>query len=245
MRDAFQSTRPAWGRDLRSRSTRPNSRNFNPRALTGARPKFERRQTDGDAFQSTRPHGGATKNLDANNITTEFQSTRPHGGATGIEEAFCLPGNISIHAPRVGRDLNGFTINTSLRISIHAPRVGRDHKTNNHSIILRKFQSTRPVWGATTRHFMRPPFSPFQSTRPVWGATKHIGAVINIPYISIHAPRVGRDGKLAFFHGDAFPFQSTRPVWGATRCLPGLASSPCNFNPRAPCGARPCRQGLD
>ena len=34
-------------------------------------------------------------------------------------------------------------------------------------------------------------------------------------------------------------FQSTRPVWGATGCLAALCKVCFNFNPRAPCGARP------
>ena len=81
-----------------------------------------------------------------------------------------------------------------------------------------KFQSTRPVWGATRQvvhsdavfQNFNPHapcgarlglvqslsgYSQFQSTRPVWGAT-------------------------AYIHASASPaaFQSTRPVWGATRC---------------------------
>ena len=33
---------------------------------------------------------------------------------------------ISIHAPRVGRDIEGFEVLVLSDISIHAPRVGRD-----------------------------------------------------------------------------------------------------------------------
>ena len=60
----------------------------------------------------------------------------------------------------------------------------------------------------------------FQSTRPVWGATlgKHDSRACDT--ISIHAPRVGRDLSDArlFYNHDLF--QSTRPVWGATQaCL--------------------------
>ena len=34
-------------------------------------------------------------------------------------------------------------------ISIHAPRMGRDVKTKDYATITIEFQSTRPVWGAT------------------------------------------------------------------------------------------------
>ena len=56
----------------------------------------------------------------------------------------------------------------------------------------------------------------FQSTRPVWGATARTGTRSPRLVISIHAPRVGRDQPV-----------SLAPVL------------PKNFNPRAPCGARP------
>ena len=80
-----------------------------------------------------------------------------------------------------------------------------------------EFQSTRPVWGATSRTDCIAPCSStisihaprvgrdlpgnalkelgweFQSTRPVWGATSRLARDIVIGAISIHAPRVGRD----------------------------------------------------
>ena len=81
-----------------------------------------------------------------------------------------------------------------LGISIHAPRVGRDLDVAHSLGIAKAFQSTRPVWGATRfrrGHRQLPEISIhaprvgrdeetqklvergalFQSTRPVWGAT--------------------------------------------------------------------------
>ena len=60
----------------------------------------------------------------------------------------------------------------------------------------------------------------FQSTRPVWGATPSARQANRAKWISIHAPRVGRDN-------------------------PFLVAACCcrNFNPRAPCGARPAQSG--
>ena len=80
----------------------------------------------------------------------------------------------------------------------------------------------------------------FQSTLPVWGATKLLIDQLGLPFISIHAPRVGSDSIERFdlcpacmisIHAprvgsdhDCFlqthcakVFQSTLPVWGATR----------------------------
>ena len=114
------------------------------------------------------------------------------------------------------------------------------------------------------RRFMLMPFAPltiFQSTRPVWGATQRVNKLLRFLFISIHAPRVGRD-RSGRGHdprrGDFNPrapcgarpivwavanidslFQSTRPVWGATMGHDRLQGLRQDFNPRAPCGARP------
>ena len=60
-------------------------------------------------------------------------------------------------------------------ISIHAPRVGRD-------------PFRRPARSRGNK---------FQSTRPVWGATRDAHRAVERTPISIHAPRVGRDGRPA------------------------------------------------
>ena len=80
--------------------------------------------------------------------------------------------------------------------------------------------------------------------------------------ISIHAPHTGRDQRQTFMSTQTFLFQSTRPIRGATVHFPPTkiaakrisihaphtgrdcdsllrSPSPCNFNPRAPYGARP------
>ena len=152
-------------------------------------------------------------------------------------------------------------------ISIHAPRVGCDQRRPPTLPRRQRFQSTHPVWGATTIWSgwtqSSPDFNPrtpcgvrpmieamdeyyslFQSTHPVWGATRHFQRV-----------------------GPCFPeFQSTHPVWGATRgrgyqrqaypisihaprvgCdRPHRTASPgpSDFNPRTPCGVRLSRSGL-
>ena len=56
---------------------------------------------------------------------------------------------ISIHAPRAGRDLAPLHDAARKLISIHAPRAGRDGKPLPLPVSLEVFQSTRPVRGAT------------------------------------------------------------------------------------------------
>ena len=55
----------------------------------------------------------------------------------------------------------------------------------------------------------------FQSTRPVRGATESHQPPREQVYISIHAPRAGRD-LLLIVSRSGIRFQSTRPVRGAT-----------------------------
>ena len=79
-----------------------------------------------------------------------------------------------------------------------------------------QFQSTRPIRGATGDAFRdRVARKRFQSTRPIRGATIQVSNALHVSPISIHAPHTGRD----------------RTDSGRTyRCA--------DFNPRAPYGAR-------
>ena len=150
--------------------------------------------------------------------------------------------DISIHAPRVGRDgpeghrrwLHHYfnprapcgarpaapaEDYVTRKISIHAPRVGRDNRLATANLSAQIFQSTRPVWGATPPHGIDAEMVvKFQSTRPVWGATSFLLSRAHGFVISIHAPRVGRDELASRERKALTRFQSTRPVWGATDC---------------------------
>ena len=169
-----------------------------------------------------------------------FQSTRPVWGATAIRGARARAEAISIHAPRVGRDKGrGENLVVTLDISIHAPRVGRDCGRHHTDDRAKRFQSTRPVWGATRARLTS------ECRRRISIHAPRVGrdARWRVPacgtsWISIHAPRVGRDAacenqypagqhfnprapcgarqhrKLRLL--GALRFQSTRPVWGAT-----------------------------
>jgi len=166
---------------------------------------------------------------------------------------------VSIHAPRVGRDSISDKSNHGARcFNSRAPRGARlPSRTYRRS--SRVFQFTRPAWGATTADGIGALTNEFQFTRPAWGATSQTalrdscrrgfnsraprGArPVSLPQItsigvSIHAPRVGRDGDkghgtqwhMVSIHAprvgrDVWPsaadpdlqFQFTRPAWGAT-----------------------------
>ena len=120
---------PREGRDACFRRRKYRARDFNPRAPRGARPELVVREEADVKFQSTRPARGATR------ASPPIRAAR----------------EISIHAPREGRDIWENCYNPLFPdISIHAPREGRDflfcRRTSSPG---RTFQSTRPARGAT------------------------------------------------------------------------------------------------
>ena len=168
----FNPHAPCGARLCKMQSRRP-SKYFNPHAPCGARPYDELVAA----------------------LNAGFQSTRPVWGATALVVSMSGRVRISIHTPRVGRD-RARAIDLYKRqdfnprapcgarrspvsvqrarsaISIHAPRVGRDRMPSMFSVMFGQFQSTRPVWGATTEPDRGRVAGRFQSTRPVWGATR-------------------------------------------------------------------------
>ena len=98
------------------------------------------------------------------------------------------------------------------------------------------FQSARPVRGATRYSDSHGRKSEFQSARPVRGATHRRRESPESGYISIRAPRAGRDLLLGAASVKLCLFQSARPVRGATPVNPDRFSSPLRFQ-----SARPVR----
>ena len=146
-------------------------------------------------FQSTHPVRGATNGqtyanaqqaisihapregcdaaiIASSNTATIFQSTHPVRGATREVSRHFPDSGISIHAPREGCDQAGHPPHPNGQISIHAPREGCDLACFRTSTLMRGFQSTHPVRGATYSLY----------------------AALGIFPISIHAPREGCDG---------------------------------------------------
>ena len=105
-------------------------------------------------------------------LTNQFQSTRPVRGATPESHSGVLPLHISIHAPRAGRDQGVHQRQRQHRdFNPRAPCGARPAAGIIDSPDRWKFQSTRPVRGATPCKVRCSAFRPFQSTRPVRGAT--------------------------------------------------------------------------
>lgn len=80
-------------------------------------------------------------------------------------------------------------------LSFTAPLAGRDDWEQPESTNPYKFQSTRPLRGATASASADLIVPLFQSTHPLRGATKKATQVQPARRISIHAPLAGRDSK--------------------------------------------------
>ena len=103
----------------------------------------------GIMFQFTRPAWGATKSIDKARLCTDVSIHAPRVGRDFGGIALILQYEVSIHAPRVGRDGASGADARMSNVSIHAPRVGRDivGRVAQHGD---EFQFTRPAWGATS-----------------------------------------------------------------------------------------------
>ena len=144
---------------------------FNPRAPYGARPALKELTGDGEmSFNPRAPYGARLEHLV---VLTE-------------------PLEVSIHAPRTGRDnaamtstevfqstrpVRGATSRSRRQgslmrwVSIHAPRTGRDCWQGGRAPARSCFNPRAPYGARQSRAASPVVSSMFQSTRPVRGAT--------------------------------------------------------------------------
>ena len=190
----FDPRAPRGARLRRGRQAQRSGRYFNPRAPRGARRGRVCQGIPPGRISIHAPREGRDSRFAAHrSLITGFQSTRPARGATFPWAARNYRPAISIHAPCGARRKHPENQGVSGAISIHAPREGRDRIGLRNMENPWKFQSTRPVRGATRRTGLNVDIKGFQSTRPVRGATATHKNKSKKQRISIHAPREGRD----------------------------------------------------
>ena len=127
------------------------------------------------------------------------------------------------------------------KISTHAPLAGRDGDGGRGSDAIAYFNPRAPC-GA------RPDFGEdidncpkFQPTRPLRGATEVCGLGAVDGLISTHTPLAGRDQVRCGASCSTSRISTHAPLAGRDTSSPPRSGVQHNFNPRAPCGARPCR----
>ena len=191
--------------------------NFNPQAPCGARPPYLVTFSNQSAFQSTGPLRGPTSALGYSQTWTIFQSTGPLRGPTYRPCVCRWPGLISIHRPLAGPDVFMIVYFTDRRIfQSTGPLRGPTRSVPIRLRAYRHFNPQAPCGARLRYHPDTIRLLEFQSTGPLRGPT--CGKVV-VHCISI--------------------FQSTGPLRGPT-CKPtSICKLNCNFNPQAPCGARP------
>ena len=263
---AFQPTRPVRGATRERSRRRRRDRSFNPRAPCGARPDdglhqlhhrsgFNPRAPCGArrGFRRGRRHqlrvsthapraGRDMVSIGPSNSHDKFQPTRPVRGATPVPSP-PAPAKVRFNprAPCGARRWSARHEPESLPVSTHAPRAGRDLIARRH---LHRNTGFNPRAPCGARHA---------------GRRGHAGRQI----VSTHAPRAGRDDDLTELRGALHDVSTHAPRAGrditksvpasaiacvsthapragrdSTKKTPRLNSR--SFNPRAPCGARPC-----
>ena len=167
-------------------------------------------------------------------------------GATLPDVAVQIVRGISIHAPRAGSDLQTSHVQRLLRNFNPRSPCGERQYIERDALMLRIFQSTLPVRGATFSWRQTYSSCLFQSTLPVRGATRAVGGEIGrFRDFNPRSPCGERLGSIYNPRG-RYAFQSTLPVRGATRSGHSGCSGCSDFNPRSPCGERPAnRRGAD
>ena len=147
----FQSTRPIRGATPHGGGMCRLLANFNPRAPYGARQLVRVMPTFAPQISIHAPHtgrdGGTHYQLCLNLL---FQSTRPIRGAT-VFPSLVVKDFIYFNprAPYGARLCFRSYVHRFRDISIHAPHTGRDSASSLASGALDRFQSTRPIRGAT------------------------------------------------------------------------------------------------
>ena len=255
---------PLAGRDFWGRLHRGCLTNFNPRAPCGARPAPHFGGVFSKKFQPTRPLRGAT-NLSCGlcGKNKNFNPRAPCGARpTPTRSQCCRNGNFNPRAP-CGARQNGLQIYQSWgRFQPTRPLRGATEHRVDHLVRQLDFNprapcGARPVslWNIAPRE------DKFQPTRPLRGATA--SSVLSSCVDTDFNPRAPCGARRGVFSQrlTTARFQPTRPLRGATvipcsismtlkfqptRPLRGATVKPekrrrviDNFNPRAPCGARP------
>ena len=191
----FQSTRPIRGATPAAHASATNRADFNPRAPYGARRAFVAAHGDALEISIHAPHTGRDlASLRSQALLCHFNPRAPYG-ARRPSRCRCLHrGYFNPRAPYGARHTKNVLSLYSSSISIHAPHTGRDGAKHNYYICSNKFQSTRPIRGATHRRGRQALQDHISIHAPHTGrdlADKTVCATLN--RISIHAPHTGRD----------------------------------------------------
>ncbi len=133
--------------------------------------RTHQRGTKGLCFNPRAPYGARHTEIGLSGDDFKFQSTRPVWSATYGKAFMGNPFIVSIHAPRMERDLIGPQL-----------QVG-----------IQQFQSTRPVWSATETVMQLHVPESVSIHAPRMERDLDSWNLASVFLVSIHAPRMERD----------------------------------------------------
>ena len=161
-------------------------------------------------FNPLSPHGERLLKKIKKSIDIKFQSTLPAWGETG--KGFNRNGSqlISIHSPRMGRDVETVNRCACNGISIHSPRMGRDVSRCVYCTHNDHFNPLSPHGERLRFLGMRFTLFVISIHSPRMGRDKYqSNAIYKNIKISIHSPRMGRDANLRIY---SHPFNHFNPL---------------------------------
>ena len=149
-----------------------------------------------------------------------FQSTRPVRGATSRSAALQLSLEVSIHAPRTGRDVHApgnrnsgemfqstrpvrgatsiaVAVSVGGSVSIHAPRTGRDAQVFRSNRQVRLCFNPRAPYGAR-RQFRRQPGLPQPCFNPRAPYGARLFPIVAVATLSCFNPRAPYGARLRY-----------------------------------------------
>ena len=168
-------------------------------------------------FQPTLPVRGATSMLKYERTDAVFQPTLPVRGAT---RCVLLPVLIV------------FNFNP------RSPCGERLHSIPN-GFVVSNFNPRSPCGERPSRGLFHFRYSEFQPTLPVRGATAIVANPLLPDIISTHAPRAGSDDFIHCIYLP-YPISTHAPRAGSDKKALFGVHADRDFNPRSPCGERPC-----
>ena len=256
------------GRDAVKRLSALSHNDFNPLSPHGERPvSASMRSNRAWLFQSTLPAWGETWPVHCFPYSTAFQSTLPAWGETFIIWGKIRPlTDFNPLSPHGERRPSAATLPFRLAISIHSPRMGRDisRTSSARSTVyfnpLSPHGERPPASGHWSRAGYFNPLSPhgerrisargsgmakrFQSTLPAWGETKlrplRGNQRSNFNPLSPHGERLGDCFQFVDFHNNFNPLSPH----GERQCWQNhWHTSHAYFNPLSPHGERQERGG--
>ena len=208
---------PRVGSDLKIDIRHCQITHFNPRSPCGERRKNDNARRSLVIFQSTLPVWGATGT----------------SGRDGVRASYFNPRSPCGERP-VSTPPRSVLSNFNPRSPCGERR--RKHGRDRHQL---PFQSTLPVWGATSSaRVLKSPLRDFNPRSPCGERRFIVWRKTNIPRISIHAPRVGSDHAKRFIWPSSWDFNPRSPCGERLCCGPDFWSCLGDFNPRSPCGER-------